>query len=334
VRVHWHFMGELRRMVKTLRPDHVYVMYGDGLWQLMQLRRMLGGKMFPKGTTSSVYLVHGGIGYPTARSWKRRLQRWLFRRMIVSGPFDEVFLLDELMEAYARRQFDGQGRRHKAAFYLSPLPVAGGERTTPREARRRMGLEGRGQWIVMTGMIGRLRGVDRIVAGFLHYLQRRPDDSARLLLAGPQDEWTRAYLASEPLAELVRRGRIKLIDHYLNDQEMYGYSACGDLMVVGTHNHTGRSSAILWAAAAGRPVVTTNTGCIGYVVERNGLGRTCDVADPAALAEAMDRALSGPWTQEDIDRVTTYARFHSLENYRRVGTTLLRRRVGPAATAL
>jgi len=66
------------------------------------------------------------------------------------------------------------------------------------------------------------------------------------------------------------------------------------------------SRVLLEAAAARTPVVIGNDNAVGRLVERHGLGRTADPADPAALREAILSIAADPGStaryEEDLRR--------------------------------
>ena len=134
--------------------------------------------------------------------------------------------------------------------------------------------------------------------------------------------------------EFVAAGDIVSLDRYLNEQEMYASAAASNVVTAPYPDHQGRSSIILWAAAAGRPSLGTDASCIGHVIREQRLGAICDVLDTEVLAEAIEKALGTPWTNEDAQRVRRYAEFHRVENYRRVASELVRRRIAGASDGI
>ena len=92
----------------------------------------------------------------------------------------------------------------------------------------------------------------------------------------------------------------------------------------------GRSSILLWAAAAGRPVLGVNRGCIARIIEHEELGWTCDVHDTNAFQEALVTAMKTPWSESDEQRAVQYARWHSIDNYRTLNSAFVRERYGQA----
>ncbi|WP_442483177.1 glycosyltransferase [Aeoliella sp. SH292] len=320
----WHQYRECAAMVKRYRPDHLYVMMGDAVWWLTEVMRLAGRRSWPREVTADTYLIRGGFTYPNAHRPVDRFRRFLFRRMLRDGHFDGILMLDEYGAEYGRHHAKPGDR---GQVRLSPAPLVPQAPMSKHQARERLGLPVDGKLIAAIGMIGELRGVSYILNAFRRLSELRPDAGDRLLLAGPHDEGAHAALARSEFASLRAAGRILSIDRYLNDEEMFTCAAAPDVFANGTHNHAGRSSVIVWSAANGRPAVTTNTGSIGYVVESERLGWTCNVASANEFASTLKKALESPWTEADIDRVKAYASWHDIANYRAIGTQTLRQRL-------
>jgi glycosyltransferase involved in cell wall biosynthesis len=140
-------------------------------------------------------------------------------------------------------------------------------------------------------------------------------------------------LAESPYREWVEEGSVVSVDRFLDEKEMFAAASAVDLVVTPYPRHQNRSSIILWAAAAGRPSLGTNSSCIAHVINHEQLGMTSDVLDKRVLADAIDAALNMPWSEQDAARVRRYAEFHRIENYQRLSSELVRERLAMESTA-
>ena len=102
---------------------------------------------------------------------------------------------------------------------------------------------------------------------------------------------------------------------------------CSRVVLAPIQTIQGDQASSLWAAAAGKPVVAVNRGCIQHVVETQQLGTTCNVRDTEEFATAIQQALSQPWTEVDAARVRNYAHWHRVENYQSMCAEFVRSRV-------
>ena len=183
-----------------------------------------------------------------------------------------------------------------------------------------------GRVISLSGVIDKRKGADILAGAFAQAIRNGLDD-ATLLLAGPHYDDIKGALAAPEVRTLLDTGRILSIDRLLDEQDMYCAAAASDLVAAPYPNHSGRSSIILWAAAAGTPVLATHRGCIGHVVETENLGLTCDVSDPEELAAAIEAGLNQPWTTSDRERALRYGKQHTVDNYRELNARLVMRRI-------
>jgi glycosyltransferase involved in cell wall biosynthesis len=80
--------------------------------------------------------------------------------------------------------------------------------------------------------------------------------------------------------------------------------------------HVGMSGILLLAAAAGKPVLSSDYGLMGELVRRYGLGITVDSTVPSEIAKGLMRCLTEPATVlVDLDRMESFAEQHSAERY-------------------
>jgi glycosyltransferase involved in cell wall biosynthesis len=92
-------------------------------------------------------------------------------------------------------------------------------------------------------------------------------------------------------------------------------SAC-DVMLATRRHHQGVSNNLIWAAAAGRPVISQQTGWMGQIVEREKLGITCEPLDPVAVAAAMTLLLDPARRASfDVTGPRTFATSYTADGY-------------------
>jgi glycosyltransferase involved in cell wall biosynthesis len=318
-----HRLRELRQAIGAVRPDHVAVCYADGLWDQAYLSALAGRRPWPRELVVEGWIYRGRFGDAGDRRWKSVVRRQMFRGLVRRGLFRRLHLDHELLHQFALSHAAGT----PTEVVLTPNPIVLKPEQSKESARRALGLPAEGKWISLSGVIAPFKGADRLLEAFARYAGDGGGGSARLLLAGPHEEEIRTMLRGEPYRQLVDAGRIVAIDRYLSADEMFLAAAASDVVTAPYPQHQGRSSIILWAAAAGRPSLATDDGCIGYVVRHQRLGMTCDARQVNVLAEAIGRALAMPWTEDDARRVRQYAEFHRVENYQRVASALVRERL-------
>lgn len=324
VRIAAHRLGELSRLCQHMRMDRLIILYGDGIWPLATASSMAGRKLFSDGLPVEVSLYRGAFSYPGAAGMGAHVRRWLFRRLLRSPLFDRIHLNDDLLYDYA---FKTCASRDMDRVFLAADPIEMFPPVSRQKARQQVGLPEDGRFIVGIAMINRAKGMHLVIDAFAEMVHSGRFASDRLVLAGPHAANIQDMLGSGRLAELVGQGKIISCDRYLTEREMYLFAAAGDVNVAAYLGHSGRSSKILWAAAAGRPCVGTAEGCVGYMIRTYGLGWTVDLTQPEDLRQQLESALSSPWTLEDERRVRSYAESHRVEAARQTATAGVRRQL-------
>lgn len=315
-------LWELRRLMRRERPDHVIIMYGDALWIVQSALHLatgglIGGPM--RGVSSEIILYRGGFAYPDAPGRGARVKRWLFAHALRAGLHDRWHLDDEIMHDFAVRSLSGCEDARARSAVLPPNPVRIEGDADAASARAELGLPSGPRIISLTGAIAGYKGADLLVRAFAAHHDAEGEARARddvLVLAGPHEQEVRDALAEPRARRLVDDGHIISIDRFLSAHEMFAFAAASNVVAAPYPNHSGRSSIILWAAAAGRPVLASARGTIGFVTRTNSMGLTVDPRDHDALVRSIGAALGMPWSREDERRVRLYAREHSFERYR------------------
>jgi glycosyltransferase involved in cell wall biosynthesis len=244
---------------------------------------------------------------------------------------------------YDRLRAGGEPRsRLEREMRLMPDPVEPPTGATRAEVLARYGLPDHGvRYIGSVGVMDIRKGAHLLIRAFAAAASdalppaERLRDTDLLLLAGPQDPAIQALLTGE-FRGLVESGRIRCVDRVLSAVEMADALAAMDLVCTPHQRHVGSASIVIRAAAAGRPVLGSSFGWIGYVVERFGLGSTVDESDPHRFARSLRAALDESGDFQLPVAATRFVQFHSPENFRAAWTANLRRRMGmpPAPGAL
>jgi glycosyltransferase involved in cell wall biosynthesis len=323
-----HRLRGLIRAIRTLDPDHVMVCYADGIWDQAALATLVGRRPWSHELPVEGWIFRGRFGDRSDQRWKSVVRRWLFKRLLRQGLFRRLHLHHELLYEFAKPPSVATS----TDVVLAPDPIEIRPPMTHEEARRELGVQGTGRWIGVAGAIAQFKGAHLFLDAY-RIRRERGGEPLLALLAGPHDEKTRQLLAQSPYREWVEEGSVVSVDRFLDEKEMYAAAAAVDVMVTPYPRHQNRSSIILWAAAAGRPSLGTNSSCIAHVIRHERLGMTSDVLDTSALATAIDASLAMPWSDEDAQRVRRYAEFHRIENYQQISSQLVRERLAQLATA-
>lgn len=301
---------EASRVVRTLRPDHMYVPYADGTVQHMGMRRLTGRFPVPRGVELEGLMMRGEFAYAQSPGLKARLRHAAWIQAVAASPFRTIHHMDPIIAEAMRARSSSLASRVR----LIADPVEAFGPMSKAEARRRLGVPTDGRYIGCVGYQDTRKGIDLLIRAFI---QADLPPSDRLLLPGGQEKPVKALLEGEA-APAVASGRIIPIGRYISDEELMISIAALDVVATAyppNAGHVGSSSIVIHAASQGRPVLGTEHGWVGQTIRRFGLGDTCDVLHTDMFARAIRASLDRSMTYRQGEAGRRFAEFHRPENF-------------------
>ena len=113
-------------------------------------------------------------------------------------------------------------------------------------------------------------------------------------------------------SEQVQRGAILVRDELVSDQVFQAGFIASDVVTTLYPRHHGISGIVQEAAHHERPVLGSQHGAMGLIIEEGGLGETLDARDPAAMQAGVRRIIERD-PLVDTARRTSYLESQSLE---------------------
>ena len=183
------------------------------------------------------------------------------------------------------------------------------QRKSLSEARLTLELPERNCLIGTIGDLGVRKGTELLIQSFI---ASKPGQDTNLLLFGILSKSSRALLDQHQ--EYTDSGQIILRNEFVSEETFLNFLSAVDLVWAGYPRHVGIASVVLHAADAGRPILASDYGCVGWMANKYHLGRTVHptVAD---VSEAIrDFSTSKRW---EADRVGIEAllHYHSTPNF-------------------
>lgn len=176
------------------------------------------------------------------------------------------------------------------------------------EARRSVGLSGRGPFLLTVGGLVPRKGVLRVLEVLPELIGRFPDLRYVVVGAGgvegDYEAAIRARIESAGLSSHVVL--VGAVDH----ARLAAYYRAADLFVLSTSNE-GWANVLQESLASGTPVVTTDVGGNREVVGDENQGRIVPFGDPAALLAAIRDGLGRTY---DRARIAAYGRRRTWKN--------------------
>jgi glycosyltransferase involved in cell wall biosynthesis len=315
----------LAQAISRHRADHVYIPYADGITEFAAACGLLGWQPAPNSVETEGLLMRGGTAHPE-RGLRGVLQFQAVWTLLRRTPWTIVHFLDPILYERVLRSTVGLAHRSR----LMPEPVDPVPPVDRESARRRLKLPVDGRYIGCCGGIDERKGMHLLIRAFAA-ARLRSDD--RLLLAGRQSPGVKRILQTE-CSDLVAAGRICLMDGYLDEVESTLSMLALDVVCTPYPWHIGSSGIVVRAAAAGRPIVASDIGWLGFVTRRFGLGQLCNVHDRDAFVSVIESSLDGA-SRFNLPAIgQRFTKFHTAENFCLAYVARLRERLGlPPAEA-
>ena len=183
-----------------------------------------------------------------------------------------------------------------------------------REARARLGLPQDSRIILFVGSLRPIKGPEHMVEAF-RKLKCSTGENLHLAIVGdgPLGESLREEVRELGLADSVTFAGTRL------HGEVPEWMSAADVLCLSSLDE-GMPNVVLEALASGRPVVATNVGGVGEVINSESVGLLVQPGDPEALAAGLREALRRKWDTGKL--VARAGEFTWQEHGRRIGEVL------------
>ncbi|PMS17225.1 group 1 glycosyl transferase [Trinickia dabaoshanensis] len=275
------FASVYRHVVRTGGVDLVVVPDGDDILNAVGI---LGS---PFGSTrwmciamrQSFHLRDMGVQAPR-RPLTQPIYKRLFYRALRGGNLSAVLTIDPTLPVW-HTKFATSGPCPPVHFLEGPHPDA--DHVEQHEARERLGI-GNERCILVYGTISDSKGIKELL-----YACMRRDEHPLVLIAGEQTKDVRAFIDSIGGALF---SRVIVFDQFISpEREADLFCAC-DAVWVGYKRHYGMSGALAQAHRYGKTVIATDSGLIGWVTKRDGLGPLLRNLSARSVNAALDEAFT------------------------------------------
>ena len=277
----------LLKYAQALKAKHCLALYFDTCLRPLAVSRPLPCPI------SGIYF-RPTFHYPTfahyRSTYKSRLrQQWeqtLLRLIGQRSQLHTVFSLDPL----ALPQLDRLLGKSKALHLPDPVASEKAPLERVQQLRAELEIDSNRTVALIFGALTQRKGVPKL----LEAIARLSPTSAQklcLLLIG---ESNIADALNQRIDALTQRLPVQIINRYefVPDADVSAYFQLADVVLAPYQNHVGMSGILLQAAAAGKPVLSSNYGLMGELVNRYQLGIAVDSTQPVAIVQGLEAVLS------------------------------------------
>ena len=231
---------------------------------------------------------------------KQRFVAWrkamLLGRFLKNPELKELYCLDPEVVPYIRRTFTTEA---EISHIADSFCMAPGSQHRADALRRDLGIDSDRTVFCLLGVLDSRKGTRQLLQAVQHINHEVGKQVCILLLGYVPDHES---VAIETLAKEmngVSSVQVIIRNQYIEATEVQHYYALSDVILTTYQNHMGSSSALIRAALAKKPVLSSDFGLMGHLVRTRKLGHVCDSTSPPAIAAAIERILAC-----DLSRVT------------------------------
>jgi glycosyltransferase involved in cell wall biosynthesis len=279
----------LNRYATALQSTECLIMYFDTFQLSSVLRRKLPCPF------SGLYFrarFHYGEFQPNPLTWKDNVRHWQERfhisQVLRHPQLKTLFSLDGFAVKYLK-----QTRSHGNIVYLpDPIQIYSHEDSKVQALKTSLGIEPGRMAFLLFGVIDSRKGIHQV----LEAIETLPKDLCKklcLLLVGTLNPTEKPQIQAK-IAKLTHLLPVQVVTHdqFVIDREIQPYFQIADVVLATYQRHVGTSSILIRAAAAQKPVLSTNYGLMGEWTRHNQLGLTVDSALPSEIAKGLSQFLS------------------------------------------
>ena len=298
------------RYAENLKADRGLLMYSDH-FQLP----MLFGKSSPC-PVSCIYFrptFHYGSLENYHPSLKQRIaasrKRLMVKRLLKLKQMDVLFSLDPLAVDYMRDNFSTH-----AKIWQLPDSFVRRETTTAQmdELKSDLAVEQGRKVCMLLGVLDSRKGPLQLLDAASR-LTESLQEKLCLLLVGSLTPAIEAEVIQK-VEQLQNTTPLQIIlkNAYVSDTIVQRYYELADVALTTYQQHMGMSSALIRAALAEIPVLSSSYGLMGNLVEKERLGITVETQDPTAFTKALAAVIEQPAERLfDVSNALAFAASHS-----------------------
>ena len=310
---------QLQATIADVKPVHCYVPYADGLAQAWGMHPR-PNKAIPNDIGIEGIMMRGRFAYP-GLSFKSRFASQISRLLAVRGNWTRLHQLDPLVFEYLQRS---GFKRHINSLIPEIIQIP--THTDTAVARKNLNLDPHKHVIACPGGVNGSKGSGKLIDAVISI----NDSNIQLVLIGKHSTDIKTKLKV-----IGQHPSIISQDRFASETEFTDLFAAADTIAVCYPRHVGSASILLRAAAAGKNIIASDWGWIGWTTKKFKLGNTCDATSVESIRKAILQQKETAFDTEPSGHGSSLLSFHTPENHLAHWTSFLRTQVGlPAATLI
>jgi glycosyltransferase involved in cell wall biosynthesis len=248
---------------------------------------------------------------PIERIWQWR-EKFVISRILCSAYFKNLFCLDPLAVEYLE-QFP---KTTEVLHLPDPVQIYDSSESHLETLRENLDIDSGRKVFLLFGSLGKRKGIYQL----LEAIRTLPPDLCQklcLLLIGPIEPPEKEKFKS-CITEISQSLPVQIVNRheFIVDQNIQPYFQIADAIITPYQRHVGMSAILVRAAAAKKPVLSSDYGLMGEITRRYSLGLTVDSAVPNEIAKGLTHfLLESPASLCDRVKMMEFAAQNTAEKF-------------------
>ncbi|MBN3894910.1 MAG: glycosyltransferase [Nostoc sp. NOS(2021)] len=272
------------KYARELKAEHCLLMYLDTL----QLPIVLGKKSPCKFSgiyfrPTFHYKEFDNYTFSRKDIFRQWRQKLLLSGVLNNPQFQCLFSLDP----FAIKHIEKLHSQAKVFHLADPVRIYKSEQYKIEQLRQKIRIDPDKKIFLLFGTLTNRKGIYQL----LDAIQLLPSDICEklcLLLVGSISSTDKISIQSQ-IKKISQSLPVQIIirDEFIAEENVHLYFQLADVILAPYQKHVGMSGILLLAAAAQKPVLSSNYGLMGQLVRHNRLGITVDSTSPQAIANGI-----------------------------------------------
>ncbi len=257
------------------------LMYFD----VFQLGLLLGSK--PPCPVAGIYFRpdfhYKAVGFKAKLNAfrKKEMLRLILGRKVIKTLFSLDKTAVGIVQAFAKQT--------NVLPVSDPVQVYSSNNSELTALRESLGLTDERKTLLLFGFLDERKGIENVLEAF-KLLEKEVLAKIQLLLVGVIDPHYKQQIESE-IQKLPTEVSIKTVFEEIKGEKIQRYFEVSDYVLALYQQHVGMSQIIIRAAISQKPLLASNFGLIGELVQTKSLGKTTDSANPEEIATLFRQAV-------------------------------------------
>lgn len=271
------------KYTEKVHPDHAFLMYLD----LYQVGLGFGKKA--QCPVSGIFF-RPSFHYEHSVSLKEKVvgfrKKWMLKKMLENPSLEYLFSLDHSSVL----PIQGRANHVQVVPVSDPVKRYVVSENELLELREKLKIEAGRKVFLLFGYLDDRKGIEQVLDA-IALLSDSEASKVALLLVGPIGV-DYQYLIEKKIEE--KKGEVQVITHFteIKGGLIQTYFELADFVLTLYQKHIGMSSIVVRAALSAKPLISSDFGYMGKLVEQNGFGETIDSSNPAEICKALTKALN------------------------------------------